>query len=81
MLKIKDNIDLKVLEKFGFVDGVYTRIKNGEWLYQIYVTQNHKYLQIKVYNHCLIAHRLQDLIYDLSKADLVEKVEEKSNEN
>ena len=75
MIRLKDNIDIKQLERFGFVDGVYTRIKDGRWMYEVYVTPNHRFLQIKVYNHCIIAHRLQELLFDLTMAGLIEKVE------
>ena len=48
MLKVKDNVDLKELEKYGFVDDeIYT---NSDTL---------------------------DFIYDLIKADLIEKVDDK----
>lgn len=72
MLKLKDNVKLEELEKFGFIDGVYTRTKNGEWLYNVYLTPNHRYLQVTVYKPCVIAHRLQELIYKLTKDGLLE---------
>ena len=75
MLKIKDNVDLKELEKFGFESGIYKRIKNGNLLYMVIITNTHRYLQIRN-AHCDIAGSLQILIYDLIQAGLVEKIEE-----
>ena len=77
MIKIKDNVDLKELEKFGFKDNKYIRC--GEYnnpLYVIYVTRNHRYIQIRTYGYgeLTIAGKLQDKLYDLIQAGLVEKV-------
>ena len=79
MLKIKDNVDLKELEKFGFnkrtaINYEYVREIEGKTAYRIYTTSRHKNIQIEVNKPVIIAHRLQDLLYDLIKADLVEKV-------
>ena len=81
MLKIKDNVDLKELEKFGFTQNSkgnydYRRFLDGILGYRVYVTKNHHYIQIQIYEVSLIAKSLQELIYDLIKADLVEKVGE-----
>lgn len=81
MLKIKDDVDLKELEKFGFeykYGNVYQYLRkiDGRIPYRIYTTKNHKYLQIEIFEPVLIAHRLQDLIYDLIQAGLVEKIGE-----
>ena len=102
MLKIKENVDLKELEKFGFVyrkhlNRVY---RNNNWIklhnekdYEDYVDN---YIQIgndrilKPYTRILNGHNKEycdnrqtnikneflDTLYDLIKADLVEKVEE-----
>lgn len=88
MLKIKDNINLKKLEKYGFI-----KLKNDfrkhkySWkrdlgnncYYELYVNRDNE-LHIDIvanWNYGLrITHRLQDKIYDLIKADLVEKVDE-----
>ena len=80
MLKIKDNVDLKELEKFGFkhkYEKVYEYVREieGKTAYRVYTTKNHSYLQIETFEPVIIAKRLQDLLYDLIKADLVEKVE------
>lgn len=80
MLKIKDNVDLKELEKFGFKKNstgvyIYERYLDDILAYRVYVTRTHHYIQIQCYEVSTIAGRLQDLFYDLTKADLVEKVE------
>ena len=96
MLKIKDNIELKELEKFGFkvlkandnemeygCDGFWDILAykdvgqhysivicNDEYLRQIDIVATGKYpLQ------CCVNWHL-DIIYDLIKADLVEKVDD-----
>lgn len=79
MLKIKDDVDLKELQKFGFVEMEngcyeYIRILENDFAYRIYTTKTHHYLQIQIGSVSLIAGKLQDLLYDLIKADLVEKV-------
>ena len=66
MLKIKDDVDLKELEKFGF--------HYDEWD-KVYETKNFtikKNRSIAVHNGGNW-HR-NDVLYDLIKADLVEKV-------
>ena len=86
MLKIKDNFDLKELKKYGFkytpncyeicklclqdnLDGaVYIRITNDRIIYPVsdldmYSLNNEN--EFKMY----------DILYDLIKADLVEKIE------
>jgi len=73
MLKIKDNVDLKELEQFGFtvVDDDYIWLEEEENIYidrykrTINICSN---LEDEIYN--------LDVLYDLIKADLVEKVEE-----
>ena len=79
MLKIKDNVKLKELEKFGFkhkYEKVYEYVREieGKTAYRVYTTKNHSYLQIEIFKPVIIAKRLQDLLYDLIKADMVEKV-------
>ena len=80
MLKIKDNVDLKELEKYGFKpkydedSGIINRYKhrNIEFVYvcindRELVATDSKYEEQKPVN---------DLLYDLIKDDLVEKVKE-----
>ena len=80
MLKIKDNVDLKELEKFGFElcdRGFYKYDRTIENItaWTIFITRTHHIVQIIVYEPCTMAKELQCLLYDLIKADLVEKVE------
>lgn len=80
MLKIKDNLDLKELEKYGFIKntlGQYIKQRNvhGAYCYTIYITPTHHYIQFKVYGECTIAGSLQNTLYDLIKDGLVDKVD------
>lgn len=80
MIKIRDNIDLNVLEKFGF------ELINNHWMnirkigdkivYVVIITNTHRYLQIRCNDRCVIAGRLQTLIYDLTVAGIIEKEED-----
>ena len=75
MLKIKDSISLSELEKFGFVDKKRDFINNdfgGEF---IAVDKFNRNIYIQVENMYAIAEDSFGLIYDLIKADLVEKIE------
>lgn len=70
MLKIKDNVNLKELEKFGF------KYKKNEYRHKIYEWTN-KYDFFTVYvwdNREIYSSGAVDVLYDLIKADLVEKV-------
>ena len=76
MLKIKDNIDLKKLEKFGFeedgiLDGKVTGLTNGHVDIELYDSINDKWNTRKIY---VLGSAYLDTIYDLIKADLVKKV-------
>ena len=74
MLKIKDNVDLKELEKYGF--RCYSEEKQ---LYDIQLYDDIEEINIYEKKEICIAldgwetNRL-DILYDLIKADLVEKV-------
>ena len=79
MLKIKDNVDLKELEKFGITpryDELTGKIKKYKKQHDIEIhycdnDHNHNpYWYIQAY--CDL-----NILYDLIKADLVEKVEDK----
>lgn len=81
MLKIKDSIKLEELEKFGFRYNEYRDIwewnrddENRVLMYKVYITKRHHNIQIQIGDVGLIAHRLQELLYDLIQAGLVEKV-------
>ena len=72
MLKIKDDVDLKELEKFGFV------FINDEYVfyndYRIDVVK----IDIETREIISLGDKKGDIVlYDLIKTDLVEKVEEK----
>lgn len=83
MLKIKDNVDLKELEQYGFK---YLEGKTSK-IYGIDLGNNNDSVSVVVncYNKHIwathegcsrdISDELLDLIYDLIKADLIEKVE------
>lgn len=81
MLKIKDNVDLKELDKFGFIEKrKYIRKDN------MAIEKETRDLLIQASNYCPYGDRkplnnknglmiyIDDVIYDLIKADLVEKV-------
>ena len=81
MLKIKDNVDLKELEKYGF-----EYEKGYEWQgYKAYnlksydciievVDDEDRWLTIELYEKTMIV--IPSVLYDLIQAGLVEKVEE-----
>lgn len=81
MLKIKDSVDLKELEKFGFEEyeknyfyyGFTRPDCNSE--IRIYVNKGDRIITttLDIYVH---ENRIHDKIYDLIKANLVEIVEE-----
>lgn len=84
MLKIRDNVDLKELEKFGFK---YLSYNNS---YMIHLGEDRRGAFCTLYIEDRILYIdfagddngysgndiLNDVIYDLIKADLVEKVED-----
>lgn len=83
MLKIKDNVDLKELENFGFnieessnSDSYVKRIEDNIHFEVIAIIVKGITRKIIIdSSRSYILHHL-DLIYDLIKADLVEKTEE-----
>lgn len=77
MLKIKDNVDLKELEKFGFkknnlIDKGHYEI-NYRNMNNIKINSDTKLIH---YNQMSVDNFIPNIIYDLIKADLVEKVGE-----
>lgn len=87
MLKIKDNVDLKELEKFrfeiNFVTGVYKKELKSSYM-------DNYYIEVQKSRRIIIETRIKDeyirnlkstntdeldVIYDLIQAGLVEKVE------
>jgi hypothetical protein len=75
MLKIKDNVDLKELEKFGFgyyENGNYKAYEKGELFRQFMCVEfDKRTLDIYTADDMGID---EDTLYDLIKADLIEKV-------
>ena len=81
MLKIKDNVDLKELEKFGFEKGFRFQPLNPLLIVAIVDTNRKLIIQYSTSgwydnNYWYLYDKKQDNVYDLIKADLVEKVEE-----
>lgn len=79
MLRIKDNIDLKKLEKFGFK--AVTIVKTTKYQY-CGIINNREIMNVKIgenniihLNQLSINNTALDILYDLIKADMVEKVE------
>ena len=87
MLKIKDNVDLRELQKFGF-KSVITDKANVRWYYNSYNDDFAFYIDIFENRHietsvctgyfdCSInSDELANLLFDLFQAGLIEKVEE-----
>ena len=75
MLKIKDNVDLKELEKYGFKEWSYHYVfsideDNEE---DFIINKSNRSIEI---TSCMAGTLTEiDILYDLIKADLVEKVE------
>lgn len=77
MLKIKDNVDLKELEKYGFYDNSYGYTnrrysyisRSGTYVNRIFI---HKDRHIAFNNPTI---KCLDLLYDLIQAGLVEKID------
>lgn len=81
MLKIKDNVDLKELEKYGFEKGFRFQPLNPLLIVAIVDTNRKLIIQYSTSgwydnNYWYLYDKKQDNVYDLIKADLVEKVEE-----
>lgn len=80
MLKIKDNIDLKELEKYGFfINGLLDYTKRIGGVTVMCTTKNDKCRELYLFRETESAYidgKDLDTLYDLIKADLVEKVGE-----
>ena len=76
----RERIDLKELEKFGFIQYIIRRkieyeLKKkigSQEIYNIKIDEN----RIIHFNHLSVDNELPNVLYDLIRADLVEKVEE-----
>lgn len=72
MLKIKDNVDLKELEKFNFKldsDEWYMRNDNG---FVVLIKPLSKKIVLRTFDTSL--HESIDVLYDLIQAGIVEKI-------
>ena len=88
MLRIKQGIDLKELEKYGFVKleenprkhkYSWKRTLGYDTYYELYVNRdNHLNIYVQTYRdgYIRIAGKLQSKLYDLIKDGLVEKIDE-----
>lgn len=89
MLKIRDDIDLKVLEKYGFhtIINSYNEKyyfkkaysndeQDGRVYYTIYFNTNDYFTGRAIYIDCRGYSRLDNTLYDLIKDGIVEKVEQ-----
>ena len=74
MLKVKDNVDLKELEKYGFEYNEYTKNYENDKCDMLIKTQ--RTLDISTYLEMLDLDMYQELLYDLIKDGLVEKVDD-----
>lgn len=80
MLKIKDNVDLKELEKYGFNECLYVNaivykktIIRGIEIYNYIISSKDRIIH---FNQMSVHNELDDTIYDLIQDGLIEKVEE-----
>ena len=80
MLKIKDNVDLKELEKFGFNSSKYYPLSYVKKVYLCNEDDDKNFYRISKQTREIFLTRLDgeldDTLYNLIKADLVEKVED-----
>lgn len=79
MLKIKDNVDLKKLEKYGFNECLYVNgivykkaIIRGIEIYNYIIGSKDRIIH---FNQMSVHNELDDTIYDLIQDGLIEKVE------
>jgi hypothetical protein len=78
MLRLKENVDINILGKYGFkeFDGKYNEHIDG-YVYETEKPLDYSFILIPKYNREVCCGGEMDTLYDLIKADLVEKVEEK----
>ena len=79
MLRVKDNVDLKELEKFGFIKDNYNVLYNYQQNRFTGIRVEIETRRIGIYNSADIIVEKETLtkLYDLIKADLIEKVADK----
>ena len=76
MLKIKDNVDLKELEKYGFKYNNNMHEYEIGYIFNGYISIEKNDRLIKPIYDEVMWINFEDILYDLIKADLVEKVGE-----
>ena len=83
MLKIKDSVDLKELEKFGFIKCdygdkslVYEHKEMSEKTFQWILINNKREIDLSCEFYDTSLDILQNVLFDLIQAGLVEKVKE-----
>lgn len=77
MLKIKDNVDLKELEKFGFVFNQYNYVYlNGKYLVTVFIDFD-RFIITALHDSTLLTdlELYTNILFDLIQAGLVDKVE------
>ena len=74
MLKIKDNVDLKELEKFELYETEYGYVDNPDDIENIFIDKENRHINFcdEWYGYTF---DLIDIIFDLIQAGLVEKVD------
>ena len=75
MLKIKDDVDLKELEKFGFEDFGVCYKGYGDFGNQFFINKSDRLIK-RVHPYSLREEANEEEMFDLIQAGLVEKVEE-----
>ena len=78
MLKIKDNVDLKELEKFGFEKKEHKFENISYWYYcfeEIVIYADDKDIDFRMIDFFKLRTTAADKLFDLIQAGLVEKVE------
>ena len=82
MLKIKDEFNLKELEKFGFKkyeDGEYSSYPKTKKENTEIIIEKDRYISINPYGeNDIIKNTLLDTLYKLIKEDIVEKLNDKN---
>lgn len=76
-LRIKRDVDLTILEKYGFQKRrcwSYIREIHGEEIYEVWITERNRNIQIRTFGEVLIASGIQCLIYKLITDGLAEYV-------
>ena len=75
MLKIKDNVNLQELEKFGFDDFGVCYKAYGNLGEQYFINKGTREIK-RLHPYSLREEPTEDEVYELIKTDLVEKVED-----